>query len=397
MLQRRNYASLLSQVENEAAIQSVNSMSEPTSRGLKTIEAETVLFGSVDKDFSGSIRLQVSFQALNNQQILLQNSIFLSAEDAQDMFKRKEKVRQFIKACVNPEAFNEERDWKEAGQIGTREAFLSYLEKYPSGLYTSIARRAVSDETAWSEILNETRDRQQIKLLEDYRDAQFNRHENEANALLEDLLFRKGNYGKYLTLFPDGRYAEQAQKNMEENRQRTSEAATQIGGILSDVLIDGQKTSELPGQTSENSKNTTSYGGLQSGTYTIQQKSTGRYVDAYETVKDYALVTRSWQNDGSQHWILTPLGNNTYSIQQKKTSRYVDAYENSNNYGLVTRPVQNNSSQQWVLTPLGNNTYTIQQKKTGRYVDAYENSDDYALVTRPWQNNSSQQWIIKQL
>jgi len=44
------------------------------------------------------------------------------------------------------------------------------------------------------------------------------------------------------------------------------------------------------------------------GLYTIQQKSNGRYVDAHEYAeKDYALVTRSPQNNDTQKWILTPI------------------------------------------------------------------------------------------
>ena len=46
---------------------------------------------------------------------------------------------------------------------------------------------------------------------------------------------------------------------------------------------------------------------LAAGVYTIQQKSTNRYVDAHEkSSKDYSLVTRSAQNNSSQQWILKP-------------------------------------------------------------------------------------------
>ncbi len=137
---------------------------------------------------------------------------------------------------------------------------------------------------------------------------------------------------------------------------------------------------------------------LLQGVYTIQQKSNGRYVDAYEvTNQDYGLVTRPAQNNDSQQWILTHLGNDTYTIQQKSNGRFMDAHEVTNqDYRLVTRPAQNNNSQQWILTHLGNDTYTIQQKSSGRYVDAYEVTDqDYGLVTRPAQNNNSQQWMIR--
>jgi hypothetical protein len=134
------------------------------------------------------------------------------------------------------------------------------------------------------------------------------------------------------------------------------------------------------------------------GVYTIQQKSNGRYVDAHEYKgKDYAIVTRSAQNNDTQRWILTPLGNNTYTIQQKSNGRYVDAHEyKGKDYAVVTRSAQNNDTQRWILTPLSNNTYTIQQKSSGRYLDAHEYKEkDYAIVTRTSQNNDTQRWLIK--
>ncbi|MDH5585243.1 MAG: RICIN domain-containing protein [Nitrospirota bacterium] len=141
---------------------------------------------------------------------------------------------------------------------------------------------------------------------------------------------------------------------------------------------------------------TTSVG---SNTYTIQQKSNGRYMDAHENpANDFRLVTRPAQNDTSQKWMLTPVvgTTNTYTIHQKSNGRYMDAHENAaNDFRLVTRPAQGDNTQQWILTPLGNNTYTIQQKSNGRYMDAHENAaNDFRLVTRPAQNDNTQQWIL---
>ena len=44
---------------------------------------------------------------------------------------------------------------------------------------------------------------------------------------------------------------------------------------------------------------------LQPGVYTIQQKSNGRFVDAHEIEgKDFALVTRTAQNNDTQRWLI---------------------------------------------------------------------------------------------
>lgn len=134
------------------------------------------------------------------------------------------------------------------------------------------------------------------------------------------------------------------------------------------------------------------------GTYTIQQASNNRFVDAHESEsQDFRLVTRDPQNNDTQRWIITPVGRNEYTIQQRSNSRYVDAHESSNqDYRLVTRTQQNNNTQRWIIRSAGRGTYTIQQKSNGRYVDAHEHSgEDYRLVTRTWQNNNTQRWIIR--
>ena len=49
---------------------------------------------------------------------------------------------------------------------------------------------------------------------------------------------------------------------------------------------------------------------LVAGVYTIQQKSTDRYVDGLEIFNVTSLVTRPEQNDNTQQWILNPVTNN---------------------------------------------------------------------------------------
>lgn len=44
---------------------------------------------------------------------------------------------------------------------------------------------------------------------------------------------------------------------------------------------------------------------LSPGTYTIKQKSSSRFVDAHEIAhKDFALMTRPVQNNGTQRWVI---------------------------------------------------------------------------------------------
>jgi hypothetical protein len=130
---------------------------------------------------------------------------------------------------------------------------------------------------------------------------------------------------------------------------------------------------------------------------TIQQVSSARFADAHEIQsQDFRMVTRPAQNNTTQLWRLTHLGNNTYTIQQMSNNRYVDAHEiQAQDYNMVTRPAQNNNTQRWFFSSTGSNIYTIQQVSSGRYVDAHEiQTEDYRMVTRPAQNNDTQRWRV---
>ena len=134
-----------------------------------------------------------------------------------------------------------------------------------------------------------------------------------------------------------------------------------------------------------------------SGVYTIQQKSNNRYLDAHVTqARDYAVVTRTAQNNDTQRWILTLSGTNTYTIRQRSNARYLDAHvTQARDYAVVTRTAQNNDTQRWILTLSGTNTYTIRQRSNARYLDAHvTQARDYAVVTRTAQNNDTQRWIL---
>ena len=59
---------------------------------------------------------------------------------------------------------------------------------------------------------------------------------------------------------------------------------------------------------------------------TIQQASTGRFVDAHEIeTLDWHLVTRAAQNNDTQLWRMVNLGNNIFTFQQMSNNRFMDA------------------------------------------------------------------------
>ena len=63
------------------------------------------------------------------------------------------------------------------------------------------------------------------------------------------------------------------------------------------------------------------------GDFTIQQQSSGRYLDAHEGSHDNSVVTRARQSNTTQTWVFTPAGGQLYTIQQKSNGRYLDAHE----------------------------------------------------------------------
>ncbi|WP_194819731.1 RICIN domain-containing protein [Nocardia sp. XZ_19_385] len=132
---------------------------------------------------------------------------------------------------------------------------------------------------------------------------------------------------------------------------------------------------------------------------TIQQVSSGRYLDAWaDGTHDYNVVTRPKQGDTSQQWRINwdDSGTGTGTVQQVSSHRYLDAHEiESLDYRLVTRPAQNNNTQLWHIRAIGDGKYTIQQVSNNRYVDAHEIAEkDYNVVSRPAQNNPTQQFVL---
>lgn len=134
---------------------------------------------------------------------------------------------------------------------------------------------------------------------------------------------------------------------------------------------------------------------LKTGTYTLQQVSNGRYLDAHLVASDdFRVVTRNAQNNASQLWALTRKSNGIYTVQQLSNMQYLDAHEGSHDNSIVTRPAQNNSTQEWRITKLPNGNFTIRQRSNGRFMDAHEGVKDNDVVTRNAQNNKTQQWKI---
>src|SRR5262245_49022832 len=92
------------------------------------------------------------------------------------------------------------------------------------------------------------------------------------------------------------------------------------------------------------------------GLHTVVQQHTGRFLDAHDTLdKDFRAVTRPRQDNASQRWLFTHVGNGIHVIEQQSTGRLLDAHDTEErDFAVVTRPVQNNTTQRWIVRAIGN-------------------------------------------
>ena len=79
ILQRRKYADIQKQIDNEIQISNVEGISSNLKNQLRTIQAERVLFGEVEQDFSFNVNLRLRLEHLSTKQIKT-TSILIEAE-----------------------------------------------------------------------------------------------------------------------------------------------------------------------------------------------------------------------------------------------------------------------------------------------------------------------------
>ena len=184
------------------------------------------------------------------------------------------------------------------------------------------------------------------------------------------------------------------QSNSSSNRDMDPALAAILGAILGAAIneaLDDDEPTPPPAPTPP----TPTPPVLENGTYTIQQVSNGRYLDAHMVSSDdFRVVTRNAQNNPTQLWVFKRKADGVYTIQQLANMRYLDAHEGTHDNSIVTRPAQGNTTQQWKVQKLPNGTFTIQQRSNGRFMDAHEGIKDNDVVTRNAQGNNTQRWII---
>jgi hypothetical protein len=108
------------------------------------------------------------------------------------------------------------------------------------------------------------------------------------------------------------------------------------------------------------------------------------------------VVTTPFSGAQSQQWLIAAAGNGVYTIQQRSSGLFLDAHEvAAEAFFVVLRPRQTgDSTQLWRIVDYGGGFVTIQQVSSGRFLDATINpAVNYQVVTG-LPASQSQEWRL---
>lgn len=109
-------------------------------------------------------------------------------------------------------------------------------------------------------------------------------------------------------------------------------------------------------------------------THTVRLQGGGlRFLDAPEvSQEEFRVVTRPLRRfDTSQHWRITDLEDGTCTIQQVSSGRFLDAHQTAGpDFCAVTVAVRDADTQRWRIDDFGGGFATIQQVSSGRFLEA---------------------------
>lgn len=120
------------------------------------------------------------------------------------------------------------------------------------------------------------------------------------------------------------------------------------------------------------------------GLYKLEQISTGRRLDAYhmglnKVTGDTAVMTREVQFSPSQRFLVRRIRAEIYVFAQQSTGDLLGAQPSppnlDYNYTIVTRDFQGDTSQQWMLMRQSYDEFVVVHVPSGRVVDAYQDEN----------------------
>jgi len=102
------------------------------------------------------------------------------------------------------------------------------------------------------------------------------------------------------------------------------------------------------------------------------------------------VVTTPFSGAQSQQWLIVDQGGGMFTIQQRSSGLFLDAHEiSAEAFFVVLRPRQTfDQTQLWRVVEYGGGFVTIQQVSSGRFIEPYlDEAHDYRVVTRPGAND----------
>jgi hypothetical protein len=108
------------------------------------------------------------------------------------------------------------------------------------------------------------------------------------------------------------------------------------------------------------------------------------------------VVTTPFSGAQSQQWLIASAGNGVYTIQQRSSGLFLDAHEvAAEAFFVVLRPRQTfDSTQLWRIVDYGGGFVTIQQVSSGRFLDATINAAVNYQVVTGLPGTQSQEWRL---
>lgn len=106
------------------------------------------------------------------------------------------------------------------------------------------------------------------------------------------------------------------------------------------------------------------------------------------------VVISQYTGAQSQQWLIAPQGNGIYTIQQRSSGLYLDAHEvAAEAFFVVLRPRQTfDQTQLWRITEYGGGFVTIQQVSSGRFLEPVIGGPSIYQVVTGIQGNQLQEW-----
>ena len=111
------------------------------------------------------------------------------------------------------------------------------------------------------------------------------------------------------------------------------------------------------------------------------------------------VVIATFTNAQSQQWLVVDQGGGLSTIQQRSSGLFLDAHEIAEeDFFVVLRPRQTfgngDNGQFWRIVEFGGGFATIQQVSTGRFLEPYlDAAHGFQVVTRP-QGSQAQEWRL---